>query len=303
MSRTQARLDSDLPYADGHIFIPILPNYVTTGAGAVATRPAAGLYGTSLPTTATAYTVMIPLGSLLFRSGVQDDLQEQFGSLVAGGAQGQPTPDQITYQIGSVVAGANVNVNVITSGNFSVGQVVIYDTVASGVQEFPTITAIPDGTHITFGTIKNSHSANAPITGNLFTTPAGITGRPPYTGVSQLTPVTAPRPKGISFEAIYAVYTIGTAAATVNTIGLTQAIFANGAAVPTATNIIANAANGLGTAFGATMYVTPIVVPAAQQFFRTTKLTEYVLEWDVTTGTGGNAVLYGVFFDVEYNYA
>jgi hypothetical protein len=304
MSRTQARLDSDLPYQDGHIFVPVIPSNITTGAGAVANSPGTGLYATSLPTAATAYVATIPLGAFLFRTGVEDDLQEQFGSLISGGAQGAPVPGQVTYQIGSVVAGSNVNVNVISSGNYSVGQTVIYDTVASGVQEFPVISAIPDGTHITFATVKNSHSANAPISGNQFTTPAGITGRPPFTGTSQLTPVTSPRPKGILFKSIYPVYTIGSVNATLNTIGLTQATFANGAAVPTATNIIASAANGLGTTFGATMNVTPIPVPSAGQIFRTSKFTEYVLQWALTTGAAsGTALLYGVFLDVTYNFA
>lgn len=304
MSRTQARIDSDLPYVDGHIFIPILPNYVTTGAGAVATRPAAGLYGTSLPTAATAYVAMIPLGELLFRSGLQDDLQEQFGSLQAGGAQGLATPGQTTFSTGSIVAGANVSIAVLSSVNFFVGQYVTIDTLASGVQEFQQITVIADATHITVGAVKNSHTTPFPVVGNIFTTPAGLSGRPPFTGTTELNPVTAPRPKGIQFKQIYAVYTIGAVNATLNTIGLTQATFVNNAAVPTASNIIAVAANGLGTTFGANIQMTPIPVPLVGQTFRTSKFTEYTIEWDVTTGAAtGTAVLYGVFLDVAFNFS
>ena len=303
MSRTQGRVDSDLPYADGHIFVPILPQYVTSGAGATFNRPAAGLYATSLPTTATAYVAMIPLGSLLCRTGVQDDLQEQYGSLAAGGAQGLPVPGQVTFSTSSISAGSSVSIPVISSVNFSIGQYVTIDTVASGVQEFQQITAIADATHITVGAVKNSHTTPFPVSGNVYTNPAGVTGRPPFTGTTQLSSVVAPRPKGIAFKAIYPVYTIGAVNATLNTIGLTQATFINNAAVPTASNIIAVAANGLGTTFGANIQITPIPVPVANQGFRTTKFSEFVLEWDFTTGSGGTGLLYGVFLDVSYNFS
>ena len=301
MSRTQGRYDSDSPYKDGLIFVPILPTYVTSGAGAVSNRPAAGRFATSLPTTATAYVLMIPLASLLFRAGLQDDLQEQFGSARAGGANALPVPGFLSYTTAILAAGSNVSIPVIASGNFAVGHFVTLDTVASGVQEFPMVVSIPDATHIVVNTILNAHATNAPVTDNAFTTPAGVTGRPPFTGITELTPVTAPRPKGISFKAMYPVYTIGGAAATLNTIGLTQTIFGNNLA-PVTSNIIADAANGLATATQTNPYVTPIVVPAAAQIFRTTKLAEFVLEWDFTTGSGGTGLLEGVFFDVDFNH-
>jgi hypothetical protein len=301
MSRTQGRVDGDTEYKDGLIWIPILPTYVTTGTGQVINRPAAGRVATSLPTTATAYVLMIPLGNLLFRAGVQDDLQEQFGSANAGGAQGLPVPGFTTYTTGSLTKGNNVSIPVISSDNLTVGHFLTLDTVASGVQEFPMITSVPDATHVVVNQILNSHSTNAPLSDNVFTTPAGVTGRPPFTGITELTPVTAPRPKGIKFKAMYPVYTIGGAAATTNTIGLTQTTFANNGA-PATTNIVAVAANGLSTATQANPYLTPISVPSAAAIFRTIKFSDFVLEWDFTTGSGGTGLLEGVFLDVSYNY-
>lgn len=301
MSRTQSRVDGDLEYKDGLLWIPILPGYATTGSGAVINRPAAGRVGTSLPTTATAYVLMIPLGNLLFRAGVQDDLQEQFGSTNAGGAQGLPVPGFTTYTTSSLSKGNNVSIPVQNSGSFVVGHYLTLDTVASTVQEFPLITSIPDATHVVVSQILNTHSSNAPVSDNVFTTPAGVTGRPPFTGITQLTPTTSPRPKGIKFKALYPVYTISGAAATLNTIGLTQTTFANNGA-PATSNIVADAANGMATATQANPYLTPIVVPSAAAIFRTTKFTDYVIEWDFTTGSGGAGVLEGVFLDVSYNY-
>jgi hypothetical protein len=299
MSRTQARLDGDLEYKDGLLWIPILTSYFTTSAGTLTeSRPGAGRVAASLGA-AGAYVAMIPLGNLLFRAGVQDDLQEQFGSANAGGAQGLPVPGFTTYTTASLAKGNNVSIPVITSGSFAVGHYVTLDTVASGVQEFPLIVSIPDATHIVVNQILNTHATNAPLSDNVFTTPAGVTGRPPFTGITELTPVTSPRPKGIKFKAMYPVYTITGAVLTTNTIGLTQTVFGNNLA-PVTSNIIAVAANGLATAVQANPYLTPIAVPSAAAIFRTTKFAEYVIEWDViTTGT---ALLEGIFLDISFNY-
>src|SRR5262249_982492 len=163
--------------------------------------------------------------------------------------------------------------------------------VASGVQEVQQITAIPDGTHITFGTIKSGHTTPFPISQNVFTTPAGVTGRPPFTGTTQLAPVTS-RPKGILFKAIYPVYQIGAVNATLNPIGLFQTPFVHNAALPAPTAIITSGSNGLGTTFGTNVNVTPIPVPIAGQVFRTTRFTEYVVSWAFTTGSGGTGTLF-----------
>ena len=304
MSRTQARQDCDTPYQDGHIFIPCIPSYITTGAGATFTAPAAGQYATSLPTAATAYVANIPIGNLLFRYGVQDDLQEFYGSgQPGGGAQANAVGSPFTVSTGSIVAGTNVSIPVLSSVGFIVGQWVVIDTVASGVQETQLINAIPDGTHVQVATIKSSHTTPFPVSQYNFTTPAGITGRPPFTGTSQFTSVTAARPKGIAFKAIYPVYQIGAVNATVNTIGLFSTTFPLAGALPAPTAIIASGSNGLVTTFSANTNTTPIPVPVAGQIFRTTRFTEFVLSWAISTGAvTGTATIFGVFLDVAYNF-
>lgn len=302
MSRTQARQDADTPYLDGHVFIPIIPSYVTTGSGAVSAAPAAGQFAVSLPTTATAYVANIPIGNLLFRYGVQDDLQEFFGSgQVGGGAQGQAVGSPYTNSTANASAGTNVSIAVLSSVGFVVGQWCTIDTVASGVQEFQQINAIPDGTHIQFALLKSGHTSPFPISQYTFTTPGGVTGRPPFAAVTEFSSVVSARPKGLLFKAIYPVYNIGAVNATVNTIGLFQTTYVNNAALPAPVAIIASAANGLTATFSANVNITPIPVPIAGQVFRTTRFSEFVLSWAVTTGSGGTATLYGVFVDFTYN--
>jgi hypothetical protein len=131
-----------------------------------------------------------------------------------------------------------------------------------------------------------------------FTTPAGVTGPPPFTGLSQLTPVTAPRPKGISINSLTAIYTISGAAATVNTIGLYGVSYVNNTA-PAASTILAPA--NLSTAVQANPYVTTVNVNSG---YLTTKNADYVMEWSLTTGAStGAALIYGVIFSVTFNYA
>src|SRR5271154_77700 len=88
MSRTQGRFDADTFKSDGHVFISALEGVFTSGTG-TATRNAAGSFSINLAATATTI-LAIPLSYLIFRYGVQDWLQEQFGSAQAGGSQGKP---------------------------------------------------------------------------------------------------------------------------------------------------------------------------------------------------------------------
>jgi len=289
--RTQGRLDCDTPYGDGQIFVSALDGTFSTGTGTVS-RTGSGLLAYSV---AAAAVLMIPVSTILLRYGTQDWLQEQFGSAQAGGAQGL-VPNGYTANVTTLSGtGSNVNVPVGSSLGFTVGRAV--SAGVAGVQK-TIITAIPDATHITLANVTVALAVGSTITESLFTTPAGVTGTPPYTGSSQLTPVTSPRPKGIAIKAINPVYTVTGTAATVNTIGLTKTVFANITA-PVVTNIIANAANGLQTAVSATPYLTPINI-AQPVIFQNTKFSELLIEWDITPGT--TALLYGVFLDVVYNF-
>jgi len=137
------------------------------------------------------------------------------------------------------------------------------------------------------------------------TTPAGVSGPPPYKTSSGkpiwLNPVTTNRPKGITFLDFTLAYLIGGAALTTHTIGLTSSLFKNNTAISVAT-IITNAANGLATATQTLPYVTKVSVAAASQVYEIADLTNYMLELDVATQTAGTYRMYGGWLHVMYNY-
>lgn len=85
--RTQGMIQADTPNPDGHIFIPVQITNFAVGTGTnVATAP----YGVA--SGAAAATIVLPLSEIIFRYGVQDYAQEQWGSTLSGGAQGLATP-------------------------------------------------------------------------------------------------------------------------------------------------------------------------------------------------------------------
>jgi hypothetical protein len=289
--RTQGLISADVGQKDGHIFVGPGDFEVTSGT-ATATRNASGDVSLNIGASQTCVLVA-SLSKLLFRYGMQDYVFAEFGSAQAGGAQGLPVGGTTTLTTASAGAGSFVNVVVLSSTNFTVG-----NFVSAGTQK-AQITAIPDGTHITLNSLSATLASGSVITQNLFTTPAGVTGPPPYTGLSQLTPVTAPRPKGIEFKALYPWYLVSSVALTTNTIGLTKTVAANNTA-NAVTNILANAANNMQTAIQTNPYLTPIQI--ASPAFQVTKYTDYIIEWDVTTAAGGAARVYGVYLDVDFNF-
>jgi hypothetical protein len=296
MSRTQGRYDADTPHTDGHVFVSALDGTLTSGTG-TPTRVGSGLYTLAIGNTQTA-VLQIPLTSLIFRFGEQDSLQEQFGSAAAQGATGVPVNGYTTQTTASVSAGANVSIAVKNSAGFVIGRTITLDLY--GTPEYPKIVSFPDSTHILVNQVTATHASGVTISENLFTTPAGVSGSPPYTGSSELTPVTSPRPKGITIKQIYPIYTVGTVALTTNTIGVTKTVFAPNTA-PVVTNLLADAANGLATAVQANPYLTPIQLTQPVSML-TTKYASYTIEWDVTTAGTGTANLYGVFLDISFNY-
>lgn len=230
MPRTQKRWLADQPMVDGQMCVFFNTPDVTAGSGAVIDRIAAGNIALSLPTAATAYTLNRDLSFAMFRTGMQDDLQEQFGGAVAGG-------------------------------------------VGAGAQGL----------------------ASPPAT---FTTPAGVSGPPPFTGLSQFTPVTAPRPKGIQINAISCVYEIGSAAATLNTIAIYQNKLVNGVA-PAVTTLLA--ATNLTLTAAATPYVTTVALTSPVML--TAQTAKINLEWHLTTGAStGTALIWGAFLQCSFNY-
>jgi hypothetical protein len=301
MPRFQRVLNSDTAQPDGMINISPLDMSVIAGGGtATLTRIAAGEISLRITTT-TATVVLAALSGIVERFGMQDDLQERFGSGIPNGAGGSPIGFPRTLSTATVTAGSSVNIAVLSSVNFSVGQPVVIDTVASTVQEKQVITAIPDATHITVGTLASGHTTPFPLSAHVFTTPAGVSGSPPYTGVSSLTPVTAARPKGIMIKQITPRYIINTTAATGNTIGVSLIQYTNNVVAPAATALLTNAANGLATAASANPYVTPIPIPVANQNFLINQDSDVTIEWDVTAGTSIDLLGITVICSVNYN--
>lgn len=237
MSITKGRFEGDTPFADGQVWLSALDGAVTgTGSPTPATA-GSGLDTLHIPASSTV-KVTIPLSSLIFRYGTQPFLQEQFGSTKAGGAQGLPVAGYSTFITSGASAGINVNIAVDSSVNFTNGRYVTVGT------QNTFIVAIPDSTHITVAALTATAGVGVLIQENLFTTPSGAPGYPPFKGTTELTPQIAPTPKGLYIREIYPVYTVAGAAASSLTIGIVKTVFAFNTA-PTVTSVLAVANNGM----------------------------------------------------------
>lgn len=299
MSRTQSRLDSDQRYTDGRFSLGPTDFTQVSGASTI-TNIATGEYSYHVAASVGAFETLAGLTGAMFRLGLQDDLQEFYGSLRAGGAQGLPVGATSTLTTGSLTAGSPVNIAVANSGNFAVGNYVTIDTVASTVQEFARITAIPDATHITVNAIVNSHSGGAPVTQNVWTTPGSVTGRPPFSGTTQFTSPTG-RPKGIAIKAIVLSYLVTGANFTVPTVGVFAMQYQNNVA-PALTTLLAQGTNGLRTAAQANPYVTNIPLVLAAQPFIITPSTVVSASIVGNTGSATTFDLLGLDFICDFNY-
>jgi hypothetical protein len=233
MPRTQKRWLADQGMPDG--VIPLSPSdmFATTGALPLTFSATLGIIGT--PTASAANVIEIPLSGLIYRSGMQDDLQETFGA-------------------------ARVQ--------FSASQ---------------TNSGKADG------------AASPPAT---FSTPAGVTGPPPFAGLTEFTPVTSARPEGLQINSITFNYLITTNAATVNTVRVLDFVYANGVAVAVNT-LLASGANGLQTAAAATPYSTVVALTTPAYLTALNHLP--VVTWSVSPGAGG-VQIYGVMLNCTYNY-
>ena len=124
----------------------------------------------------------------------------------------------------------------------------------------------------------------------------------PFATLATLTGgVAGPIPKGMKITGMDVIYEVRTVAATVATVGLTDTAFANGA-TPVVTNRIALAANGLPTAAGTSGKpgVTYVAVPSPA--YTTTADSETLVNVNLTAGSGGTVVFYGVVLYVTYNF-
>jgi hypothetical protein len=106
----------------------------------------------------------------------------------------------------NVAASANpVNIPVVSSTGFVVGSVAVIDTINSGKQESQTITAIPDGTHVTVKKLNNSHDGTTtafPIVdtiGNATPNLAIELFEPYYYPVGDRVSITTPPPASVTY--------------------------------------------------------------------------------------------------------
>lgn len=301
MSRTQLRYEGDQAFTDGQLPIPA-SDFVNASASAASySKIAFGEYSLHCAASASAYVAIAGFNAPL-RTGLQDNLQEFYGSNRAGGAQGFPVGQPVTYLNGGISAGQLVNVTVQSTIGILANSYVLVDTVASGVQEYVRVVSITSGTVFVAASIANTHASGAPVAANVFTSPASASGTPPFSGLSQLTPLTSPRPKGIKITSLTINYLVGTSNMASQTIGLAAATYVNGVA-PTITTLIALAANNLPVAFGATPYSWVIPVPVANQVWLTSFNSIISLEFGFTTGTGGTVDVLGATIGCAFNFA
>lgn len=129
------------------------------------------------------------------------------------------------------------------------------------------------------------------------TTPAGVSGRPPYPGVTEFIPVTTARPKGIKVTSITAVFQVIGANATTNTLALSKTTFANNVA-PAISTILP--AQSLALVVQAQPYVTNFVV--ANPPWLTAQNSQYLIDWNVVTPVGSSLNVYGVMLYYTYNF-
>lgn len=126
----------------------------------------------------------------------------------------------------------------------------------------------------------------------VFSTPAGVSGAPPFTGITQLTPVTVARPKGINITSVAPIFS--PTAAVTSTIAVYATPFVSNA-VPVTASLLAP------TAVVGTIQANPRV--AATQVlsgYIVTPLTEVVIEWVISAAT--SATIYGLVVGVTYNW-
>lgn len=131
--------------------------------------------------------------------------------------------------------------------------------------------------------------------------PASAPGFPPYTGASQLTPPTAPPPKGIQINDVYAIYQVGVVDLTSASLSLNRTVFANNTA-PVVTNLsIASTALPLtaaGDSTGPYLVTRAVTTPS----FEITDDSMVSLELTTVLASTGTIKIWGLGMHVSFNY-
>lgn len=136
--------------------------------------------------------------------------------------------------------------------------------------------------------------ASAEYQGRPDTLPAMSTGQP-------ITPRTAFKVKGFKLIKFDVIYSIATANLVAQTVRVDQTQYFNNVA-PVTTPVLAVAANGLAIVTQAQPYVTQVVLPVAQQIYRT--LADMALWIELGVQAAGTSVynLIGIDCNVEFNF-
>lgn len=131
--------------------------------------------------------------------------------------------------------------------------------------------------------------------------PAGAPGLPPFTGATQLTPATAPTPKGLQVTDVVAIYQVGVVDLTSASLSLNRTVFANNVA-NAITNVPISATalplTAAGDATGPYVVTRAVTTPV----FEVTDLSDLALELTVVMANTGTIRIYGLGFHVNYNY-
>lgn len=128
--------------------------------------------------------------------------------------------------------------------------------------------------------------------------PAGAAGLPPFTGNTELTPPTAPTPKGIQITDVAAVYQVGVAALTSASLSLNRTTFSNNVANAIVNIPISATALSLGTQANPYVAVRAVTAPV----FEVTDLSDVTLELAIVMQNTGTLRVYGLGFHVNYNF-
>jgi hypothetical protein len=108
-----------------------------------------------------------------------------------------------------------------------------------------------------------------------------------------------PTPKGMFISSFDVIYSVSTVALSLAQVGIKRNLFVNGVA-PVSSDTLVLGTNGLATAAATNPYV--INVPLASNTFDVTSDSVGTMSVNLTAGSGGTAVFYGVMYHLTYNW-
>lgn len=123
-------------------------------------------------------------------------------------------------------------------------------------------------------------------------------GMPPFTGATQLTPLTTSPAKGMQVTDVAVVYQVGVVALSAASLSLNRTVYANNVANAITNVPISATALTLLTQANPYVAVRAVTTPV----FETTDLAALSLEFAFTMANTGTIRVYGLGFHVNFNY-